>query len=86
MVVFDRTSWSFFFHVISFVLHGVIEYKFFKIFLSILSFLFFFLIFVFFSLLKKRLSTVDLPKRKEEVPIIGRQVRNVVMNTGLRLT
>lgn len=77
---------EFFFHVISFVLHGVIEYKFFKIFLSILSFLFFFLIFVFFSLLKKRLSTVDLPKRKEEVPIIGRQVRSVVMNTGLRAT
>lgn len=86
MVVFDRTSWSFFFHVISFVLHGVIEYKFFKIFLSMLSFLFFFLNLCFFSLLKKRLSTVDLPKRKEEVPIIGRQVRNVVMNTGLRLT
>ena len=77
---------EFFFHVISFVLHGVIEYKFFKIFFSILSFLFFSLIFVFFSLLKKRLSTVDLPKRKEEVPIIGRQVRNVVMNTGLRVT
>lgn len=75
-----------FFHVISFVLHRVIEYKFFLIFLSILSFLFFFLIFVFFSLLKKRLSTVDLPKRKEEVPIIGRQVRSVVMNTGLRVT
>lgn len=77
---------EFFFHVISFVLHGVIEYKFFKIFLSILSFLFFFLIFVFFSLLKKRLSTVDLPKRKDEVPIIGRQVRSVVMNTGLRVS
>lgn len=77
---------EFFFHVISFVLHGVIEYKFFKIFLSILSFLFFFLIFVFFSLLKKRLSTVDLPKRKDEVPIIGRQVRSAVMNTGLRVS
>lgn len=77
---------EFFFHVISFVLHGVIEYKFFKIFLSILSFLFFFLIFVFFSLLKKRLSTVDLPKRKDEVPIIGRQVRSVVMNTGLKVS
>ena len=77
---------EFFFHVISFLLHGVIEYKFFKIFLSILSFLFFFLIFVFFSLLKKRLSTVDLPKRKDEVPIIGRQVRSVVMNTGLKVS
>lgn len=77
---------EFFFRVISFVLHGVIEYKFFKIFLSILSFLFFFLIFVFFSLLKKRLSTVDLPKRKDEVPIIGRQVRSVVMNTGLKVS
>ena len=47
---------------------------------------FFFLIFFFLSLLKKRLSNVDLTKRKDEVPIIGRQVRSVVMNTGLRVS